>query len=385
MMKKRVLLLPICWLVASSVFAYQKPIPLAPMDGLEDLPYAGISFRWDNNNPDAQIERIGFSLRETIADGSYFSGDDVGECGWRRFYIGGERTSIHSSECNGGELKPNQWHKWQLMLEFVGGGSIGMAAWFKTGPKSQNVKIFLDSYKLEGFNWEDWITIGVDRAPRYNLSQTQRYTIESIYYTAGIDMKVQLNEDDIKNPPPKDKEGYTIAEYHSFIWGPKGKQSQTPDGYWPIPFVLLNRLFGDQPELKPSSVGLVVPILDEDENIYRVTVALFKDTIKIRHDVKELKSKIKEMSLNVAVHEIGHALYLNHSDARKESEETPASIMVKTPAFLSDNWDYEWSSDSLAHFYEHDVELWRPNREKPFYLILGIMPVCHGWFRSWEN
>ncbi len=114
----------------------QRPLMLFPPDAMEGVQLSSFTFWWDNNNPESQIEEINFSLRESPGGyGSFFIGPWVGDCIFKEYYIGGQRTSFNLSECKGQDLKPNTWYKWQLSLKFVSGEEFGKAAWFKTGPE----------------------------------------------------------------------------------------------------------------------------------------------------------------------------------------------------------------------------------------------------------
>lgn len=91
-----------------------------------------VNFRWSNNNSSSTISKVEFTLKEARGDnGSTVR--YVGSCGSNGHGKSiGIRDNYSSSSC-GESLKPNQWYKWAIHLEFKNGAKAkGFSAYFKT-------------------------------------------------------------------------------------------------------------------------------------------------------------------------------------------------------------------------------------------------------------
>ncbi len=373
-------------LIASSVVfaagAHDKPIllvpvapapsgpPPSPAEQFQELPYSSVSFRWNNNNPEAQIDKIRFSMRETIAYGSYSQGDDVGLCQWNTLYfVDKEQTSFESSECQGGELKPNQWYKWIVMLEFVDGSrSLGKSAWFKTGPKNRRVKIYLEMDKYSTVQWRNWLS-GVER-------QGGTHTLESIFKTAGIDVVVVKDEPDIPSIRPDGN--YSLTEIYGI---PQIYMNRTPPsvGMWHIHSTLIPRSSDEDTRDAYGTTFPWNPVPSITQYSFVVFSGVIDDAIEA---MGETYITNDQLHMFTTAHEFGHALCLDHSDGdaaeliwcdssgteclgRRLHAFEGTTIMNEPDDLSLTKWQYAWSTSSLWHFYGHNLEFWKPN--KPIY------------------
>jgi len=376
-------------LIVSSVFASPpKPILTIPLHKSEGLPFASVSLRWKYDEEPAisaqieeQVEEIGLRVYETdnpdrlkfptpyVGVCELYYPCENGNCPLEYRHRFAPRTFASTSEC-GEELKPEQWYRWSVGVFFKDGTYSVKTVAFKTGNDKYKTSLSIEFDKMVNRTW-DWLTKPIERNGKI-------YTFKSIYKTAGIDMEIIQDEDSLEFL--RDVAGdfpFTTEELHSFARKYRNRVVREDGAY----------------------VGIVSSWKDSDAT-WGITARvgaigfryknsfLFADVIADRASTKGMT--IEQAHLFTATHEVGHILSLKHEDSdryegplceQRQSGSCPnrilkdnifgTNIMTRLYELDIENWKYEWSANSLMHFYTHPLQNWKPPAS-----------YCH-WYIGW--
>ena len=401
-------------IMAQTLEDYQRPLLTVPDMLTEesypsDLPYSSITLHWKYHEEpalsqtiEAQVGRINLSLAKVERPG-FFGGEYVGACVYKQFYLG-PRTMATTLEC-GEELQPNTWYRLTLRPIFLEGSplaerqTLSTTRFFKTMAQNEltegyRARVHLEVDKLSTVSWD--FLAGVEHhRPRHHGLSSEPHTLENIYERAGVKLSVERDEGEL---PPDLEPSCSDKELHALAFGDEKQRgymnSPPPHGSWHVHTTILlkcrpglvDRLLGGSGSILAKTIRY--PNDSKGEVTHESIVSFLghiTELIEIRSKGALLSPLIERqgmpwaidnVSLHNIAHELGHVLYLYHSDAgdwRSFWESLSFSGDKKKPSIMSPgltslldpDWQYDFSEAEANHFYQHDPQRWRPY-QRPF-------------------